>query len=200
MRLLGRGWQYTVYDLGNGKVLKRYNTWFEAYRVMLKDSLMHARLPVLLFSKYYNEGKVCARQSLGNITKSSLSPIMFGSPKMISEYDYEQTYAEPLSRYLKRVSTEKGKEMIDAFIEFNKTLARNSLLEKNCNIGDNFGINESGEIVIIDLGEICTSQKEIQQQINNRVWAAPDVLSRIPSSLHAYLVEKMDQAFVSARQ
>ncbi|MFA6514787.1 MAG: hypothetical protein WCT42_00790 [Candidatus Paceibacterota bacterium] len=37
MKKIGQGWQYTTYDLGNGRVLKKFHSWSKAYFVMLRD-------------------------------------------------------------------------------------------------------------------------------------------------------------------
>ena len=193
MKMLGRGWQYTVYDLGNRRVLKKYNTWFDAYMVMLKDSFFHVRPPVFYFSRYYSDGQKSAISSLKKVSETSLDAWVVGNPKVLSGCEYEQDFVEPLSEYFERVTVEDGKRMIDRFVEFTLLLLRSSVLEKNCNIADNFGLNDEGKIILIDLGEICFVEEEIQDQIQKRVWAAPDVLSRLPIGLRSYFVEEMDR-------
>ena len=37
MKKIGQGWQYTTYDLENGRVLKKFHSWSKAYCVMLRD-------------------------------------------------------------------------------------------------------------------------------------------------------------------
>ena len=64
MRLLGQGWQYTVYDLGNGRVLKQYNTKFAAYCVMLKACFPFTKNPLWELPKYYRGCKQTALDSI----------------------------------------------------------------------------------------------------------------------------------------
>jgi hypothetical protein len=196
MKLLDRGWQYSVYDLGNGRVLKRYNTWCQAYGVMLRDALSNMRFPVVCFTRYYREGKQSAVRSLTSVRESSLDQKLFGNPRVISGHTYEQDFAEPLSKYLKQISDEEGRIVIDRFVSLSAFLVSNSLIEKNFNIGDNFGRTALGEIVLTDLGELCTDPSEVAKQIRSRVWAAPDVVRQLPPALRTYFVEQMDRAFV----
>ncbi len=196
MKFLGRGWQYTVYDIGNGRVAKRYNTWLEAYCVMLKDSLVHVRLPVVFFSRYYYAGRAAAAASLEKIKAMTNEQWMFGNPHIVDTYTYEQDCAEPLATHLERMTLDDGKQTIDKFVVFARQLASLSMVEKNFNVGDNFGLNSSGQVILIDIGEIVFAQEEIDVQLAKRVWAAPDVLSRIPNVYREYFIKKMDEEFV----
>lgn len=197
MKKIGRGWQYTIYNLENGRVLKRYNTLLEAYMVMLKDSIVHFRIPVINFYHYYLEGRALALCSLKKISEQPLELWMFGNPRIIGMYEYEQDYTESLASCLGRVTSENGERIIDKFITFTKLLHSYSLIEKNFNIGDNFGINREGDVILIDIGEIIFKETEVNIQLAKRVWAAPDVLSHIPISLHEYFVNQMDKTFLS---
>lgn len=197
MKKIGRGWQYTTYDLDNGRVFKRYNTWLEAYTVMLKDSILHLRPPVINFSHYYIEGRDLALRSLAEISKRPLELWMFGNPRIVGKYEYEQDYVEPLASCMKSATTENGMRIVEKFITFTKLLLEHSLIERNFNVGDNFGLNHNGDVILIDIGEILFVQSEIKVQLAKRVWAASDVLSRIPSHLREYFIKQMDKAFLS---
>ena len=199
MKFLGRGWQYSVYDIGNGRVMKKYNTWLEAYIVMLKDAFAHLRPPVVCFSKYYYEGRALAQSSLKKLSELPLEQWMFGNPKIVGMYEYEQDFAESLATHLKRISDAERKQAIDKFAEFAKLLLTHSIVEKNFNIGDNFGLNNQKQVILIDIGEILFGKEEILEQIKKRVWAAPDVLSRIPESLRSYFVARMDDTLIGSQ-
>lgn len=197
MKVLKRGWQYSVYDLENGRVLKKYNNFFVAYFVMLKDSFLQFAPPVVNFFKLYRNSKMQASRSLAFISNSALDKALFGHPTILDEFTYEQIYVEPLSHYLKRVSLEEGEKVIDAFISFNKQLVEHAVIEKNFSIANNFGISKEGDIVLMDLGELETTKEGVQSRIEKRAWSTPDVLAGIPVKLRKYFVQKMDEAFHS---
>jgi hypothetical protein len=200
MKLISKGWQYSVYDTDNGWVLKRYNTFFTAWCVMMTDSLTHLTPPIICFYRRYREGKEAASRSLKFIGQTTLDKKIFGHPRILSEYSYEQEKAESLASVFKRVSHEEGKNVIDAFVDFNLFLFKHSLIEKNFNIASNFGLNSEGEIILIDLGEICTTESEIQERITLRAWSTPDVLSGVPAKLRTYFIESLDAAFSVGRR
>ena len=197
MNLPARGWQYITEDIGNGRVRKTYNSWFEAYGVMLRDSFRHRRLPVIRFSRYYNEGKVAAARSLARIKGLELDKSLLGNPTLLNEYDYEQDKIKPLSDFFKSVSVEEGKKVVDKFVLFNFDMMSKTLMEKNFNIADNYGLNISGNIILTDLGELCFKKEEIISQLKKRVWAAPDVVAHLPSEIKAYFVQQMDVHFTN---
>lgn len=199
MKLIGRGWQYSVYDIGGNRVFKRHNTLFESYVEMLKEQLFHLWFPVIGFSKIYKDGKEKASLSLQKIINSSLDQSLFGNPKIIGKFDYEQDFAISLSDYFKNHSLDQSKQKIDSFIEFCLLLYKNSIIEKNFNMANNFGVNNLGKIILIDLGEVCFSTEEIKEQISKRVWLGKDVLNKIPSSLHQYFIQKMNESFEGKR-
>lgn len=196
MKKIGEGWQYNVYDIGNNRVLKRYNSFFKSYLIMLKDAFINMRLPVINFKKLYNEGKTSAVRSLKIILDCTLDKNIFGNPKIVGTLDYEQDIMIPLSVFFKSSTVEKGQDIIDEFIDFNKFLVKNKIIEKNFNIADNFGLNNLGNITLIDIGEICTDEQEINKSIKKRVWSARDVTNRLPFDLREYYIKKMDKAFL----
>jgi hypothetical protein len=195
MKLIGRGWQYGVYDIGNGRVLKKCNTILNSYLVMFRDCFPYIKHPVWKFSGYHAECKKSAINSINAISKNSLDSWMFGNPKINSYYEYEQDYLTPLWVYLKSVNEYEGKKMIDQFAKFSTLLLQNSLIEKNFNMAENFGLNGAGEVVLMDLGEIYSTKKEIEKQIQKRVWSAPTILTKVPVYLREYFVVTMDELF-----
>lgn len=195
MKKIGRGWQYTVYDLENGRVLKKYNRHSDSFFVMLKDAITHIRLPLINFFGYYSDSKKYAEKSLKLIKTTDLPQSMFGNPLVLDRLAYEQDYVTSLSKFFQKEDLDKSMKKIDECVAFVKKLYSIGIAERYFNIPDNFGINDKGEVILIDLGEICTDLDEIKRQIEKRVWSAPDVLSKIPVELHTYYIDRMNREF-----
>jgi hypothetical protein len=197
MKVIGRGWQYTTYDIGNARVLKKFNTRFTAYLMMLHDSFPYVRHPFWKFHKYY---KRCRQEAAGSIQKilhTTLEGRVLGNPRVLNELDYEQDKVTPLRRCLKSATLEEAKKIIDAFVEFNKTLIGHSLIDRNFLITDNFATSADGNIILVDLGELYSDPKVIRDHIAKRPWTVPDVLNSLPKNFRNYFVEKMDFAFIT---
>lgn len=196
MKKIGRGWQYTTYDLGNGRVLKKYNSKFIGYVHIFLECFPFNKEPIWKIPRYYRGCKNTALDSIRKISISSIIPEwMMGNPKILNSLDYEQDKLIPIHDYFKNCDLEKGKKVIDLFIEFNKILVENSLIDKSFNVGKNFALDKDGRVVLMDLGELYSSPVSIQKQIKNRAWAKEYVLKPIPKNLRSYFVEKMDIAF-----
>jgi hypothetical protein len=193
MKFLGRGWQYTVYDIGNGRVLKKWNSKSIAYLVMLQDCFPYIKSPIWGFYKNYLYSVSMAQDSMRKLTESNLDKKLFGNPEYGDNgLDYEQDILQPIDIYLKNVSVDKGKKIIDKFVEFNKLLIANNCIDKSFNIGKNFALNNDNNIVLSDIGELYFSKESIKKQITKKAWKAHYVLKHIPKELRTYFIEKME--------
>ena len=190
MKKLGQGFQYTTYDLGNGRVFKKYNSKLTHYiHVFIKDRIWN-------LTKYYRGCRIKALQSIQIIPKTSLEPWMLGNPKIINELDYEQDKLIPLHTIFASTDEKGGRNIIDSFIDFNILLIKNKVIDKSFNITKNFGLDNKNRIVLMDLGELYTDKEKIQEQIKNRVWEKPYVLNYIPHKLRLYFTHKMNGALL----
>jgi hypothetical protein len=198
MKMLGRGWQYSVYDLGNGRVLKKYNSVPVGYLHIFKTCFPFKDDPVWRLPSYYKGCKETARDSLQKLPTLTLENWKMGNPKILNSLDYEHDKVVPLHDHFGNVDTQAGKQTIDAFIAFNKQLIESGLIDKSFNITKNFGLDVQGRVVLIDIGELFTSPISIEKQIRNRAWSAHYVVDPLPEALRAYFVEEMDKAFCTS--
>lgn len=196
MKVLGRGWQYTTYDLGNGRVLKRYNSAFVACILIFLNSLYWWKPAPWKLLAYHRDCKSKAHDSMIFVQRNVLESWMIGNPKVLNDLDYEQDKLTPLHKVIRGISTEKGKELIDAFVAFNAELLRRGVIDKSFNITKNFGLDAKDRVVLMDLGELFTAQEAIQKQIRERKWATPYVAQVMRNrELRDYYVAQMDRHF-----
>lgn len=196
MKVLGRGWQYTTYDLGNGRVLKKYNSLIVAYWVIFFDYLEYLGFSIWKIPAYHRWCKGVARDSMQKISNNTLEPWMMGNPKVLNGLDYEQDKLKPLHDELKNVGTEAGMRLVDDFIVFNKILVERSLIDKNFNIGKNFGLDMEERIVLMDLGELYSDRAAIEGQQRDRPWRNMYVADTVPDEkVRQYYLDQMDKAF-----
>jgi hypothetical protein len=196
MKLLGRGWQYSVYDLGNGRVIKKHNSRLTAYLVMLKACFPYIKHPIWKFSEYYQSIYNNAVDSMRKIQATHLNMKLFGNPKILENgYEYEQDISRSIDLYVANINLEEGKKIIDKFIQLNHLLVENNLIDKSFNMGRNFGVNQNGEVILIDLGELYSNPDNIKKQISKKMWRESYVLNAVPKKLQAYFLEQMDKNF-----
>lgn len=196
MKKIGRGWQYTTYDLGNDRVLKKYNSKLVGYIHIFKICFPFNTDPLWKIPGYYRGCKETALDSMKKISHPVLDPWMMGNPKILNALDYEQDKVIPIHDVLATSSTEKGREIIDLFVEFSKVMVEKSIIDKSFNISQNFAIDTQGRVILMDLGELYSSSAAIQKQIHNRAWAKQYVVNPLPKELQSYFVERMDATFL----
>ena len=164
---------------------------------MFLDCFPYTKLRISKFSDYYKWGKEEAIGSLQKILNSNLDQSIFGNPKVLDNgIDYEQDKVKPIHDYFTEASLEESKIVVDKFIELNKILVKNKLIDKSFSIAKNFGLNEKGEIVLSDIGEIWSKSENIEKQIRNKAWMRPYVLKPIPKGeLREYFIKRMNESF-----
>lgn len=197
MKKIGEGWQYGVYDIGNGRVLKKFHSLPKRYWAILKTIFPFKDDPFYKVPGYARSMRLKALESFSVLKDSKIPPEIVGNPTFVNQFDFEQDKVVPLHDYFNEISIEAGKKLIDDFVLFNKQLLNYGFIDKSFNIGKNFGINDGGEIVLIDIGELFSNKDRIQKQIENRAWAKHYVTDHIPKKLVRYFIKEMDKALNS---
>ena len=88
------------------------------------------------------------------------------------------------------------KSIVDQFIILNKQLLEKGIIDKSFNITKNYGINEAGELILIDIGELFDSLERIRNQIIRRAWDKHYVAGCIKNEeAREYFIKKMDENF-----
>lgn len=193
MKKIGRGWQYTVYDIGNNRVLKRWNNRSVAYLEMLRSCFPYVKNPIWKFPYYYKASISTATNSLRRLKNVKVEQKFFGNPSYTNNnLDYEQDKLLPVSIYFENNLIEENRLIIDKFVEFNKILIENRCIDKSFNIGKNFSLDKDNEIVLTDIGELYFTTESIQKQIDKKAWSAYYVLKTIPKNLREYFLYKME--------
>lgn len=196
MKKIGEGWQYTVYDLENSRVYKKYNSWVRSCWIIIKDCFPHRLEVIWRIPKYIPSLKLKAFHSFELLKKKDLPPSWFGNPTFLNALDYEQDKLVPLHVAFKRLTKDESKKKIDAFIAFAQKLLEYGIVDKFFNIAKNFGINNDGQIILTDIGELVDDPVKIAKLQSERIWAV-DYKSRSieDKELREYFISKMDRHF-----
>jgi|SRR3989338_223100 len=196
MKKIGEGWQYTTYDLGNGRVLKKFHSLPKIYWVILKDIFPFHDDPLYKLPGFARASKRKAKASFEILKKKSIPPASIGNPKFLENLDYEQDKARPLHNVFEKSDTATIKSIVDQFIILNKQLLEKGIIDKSFNITKNYGINEAGELILIDIGELFDSLERIRNQIIRRAWDKHYVAGCIKNEeAREYFIKKMDENF-----
>jgi hypothetical protein len=196
MKKIGEGWQYSVYDLENGRVLKKFHSLFDSYRIIIKTTFPFNTDPVWAIPGYVKGMKRTAIESFKIIERLKVPMDIIGNPKFVRKLDFEQDKAIPFHDIFASASIEEAKSYIDRFIEFNKELLKLGLIDKSFNITKNFGVSNSGNVILIDIGELFDDPKQIENQLKTRAWTKHYVCDYIKDPIaREYFISEMDRCF-----
>lgn len=186
---IGEGWQYKVYRKDN-KVIKIPKNNLEIIKTIITDYPRLLLHPLDLYSKlkWIKEER---RKSLERLKDSNL-------PKeILANYSFEdkriiQSEVTPIKQILDESNISRQRRIIDDFIEFTIKCWKFGFSEKTYNFTVNHGVDEKGNIVLMDFGEITFSKERIKHDIENQVWLDKHAYNeRISKELKPYFKKQM---------
>jgi len=191
---IGEGWQYSVYDLGNGRVLKKYHSWLGSFWVMFKDCYPFTNHWPTEFPSFIRAGRQIAIESFKILEEHQVSPEWIGNPKFLGALDFEQDKVTPLHEVFETARTEEIKKYVDLFIELNSRFLKLGFIDKSFNITKNYGIAKNGNLVLTDIGELFDNPEKIKRQLNDKVWYKSYVGGCIKDlEARKYFLDQMDK-------
>jgi hypothetical protein len=172
MTQVGAGWQYRVYDAGEGRVVKIYQNNFDRFlktffsrdsgeRYQLKSSLRKVR-----------ELNLWSRDAITKL-KNNLAlipPQLLGNPVFRGEVNYEQDVVTPLGRYIDTHSLEENKKIIQGYARMILELWKYGLSDGYYNFTVNSGVDKEGRVIQADLGDFIFEREEIECHISWKMW------------------------------
>ena len=196
MKKIGEGWQYSVYDLNNGRVLKRFHSPIKSYWVILKTIFPFREDSFTKIPEFSRGMKKTALRSFNVLKTKNIPADNIANPHFINELDFEQDKVTPIHDLFSRSDVLSMKNTIDKFIFFNKKLLGLGVIDKSFNITKNYGLNTKDEIVLIDIGELFDSNDAIKKQMIDRAWDKSYVAGCIQNEeVRRYFIEEMDKNF-----
>lgn len=189
---IGGGVQYTVYDLGNGRVFKRPTTFWESYRRVLAWRLPFHKTAIWSAHRDVRRIKSYAERSLENI-RALLPEISreLGNPVIYSDHSYEQDIAVVVDDYFRDHSFGENKELIDRYVGLLFRFWEFGFSEWPFKMCFNYGVDRSGALILIDLGELYFDKQKAVQRIAKRHWERAIIPDR---ALDGYYRDVMDLA------
>ncbi len=118
MKKIGEGWQYSVYDLGNSRVRKKFHSLLRSYWIILKTTFPFRDDPLMAIPDFSRSMKRKALTSYEALKRRNVPPEWLGNPKFLNELDFEQDKVEPLHEVFARSDIPTVKRIIDEFVEF----------------------------------------------------------------------------------
>ncbi len=197
MKLIGRWWQYEVYDIGNGRVLKkRYSGLLQflkiySYLIGVKSmvSIAYAKSEQKRVTDAANFSEKYSKELL---KQSSLA--ILGNPYFFAYGSYEQDYVTPLINILKKKSIEGNKKILSNYVSLIKETWGYGFADTVFNFLINNGIDENKRLIQLDFGEITTEKEKVKDMIRQKRWLHSSSYKRLYSDkLKEYYEKIMEQ-------
>lgn len=191
MKEIGEGYYYKVYDLGNGRVRKIPRGQLVQIILLFK---WYSSQPFVLLSELkrapYSRAK---RKEEYEMSKKmgELFPEYFGNP-VFDGYVYEQDKALPLKdikdneEFFKRAM--KYTNLIHA-------LWRKGVGERVFNFTLNAGINEKGELILLDTNEFTFDGDYMRQSILSKRFTRASSFLRLPEEMKSRIYILFEREF-----
>jgi hypothetical protein len=184
MKLLDtRGYVYDVYDLGNGRVLKKEKAVADQYS-------QHA-----LYGNsadYVDEHKERAR----HLAAVLLDKELIGNPMYEEGESYTQDKAIILEDYIQTHTLSENKLIIDSYIRSIFDSWQNGFADIIFNFSHNNGVSTNGRVIQIDFNEVTFLKSDVAERIHIQRWLlAFSYTKYLPEGdLKVYYAEAMAKA------
>jgi len=189
MKKLRSGLQFRVYDLGNGKVEKIPKTTFQ---MCLTDLIWE---PYLIFAPWIlakNVGRAKRnRESSINYFKKNKSSLLANLE--ITDEGIYQAKVTPLREIIGK-DIEGSKKIIDSYANFVLDCWGEGFADKVYSFLQNNGIDNQGNIVLMDFAETDLDKDSVKKDILNKKWKkAADYRFRIHGKIKQYYKQGMEK-------
>jgi hypothetical protein len=169
---INAGWQYRVYNYDDKRVLKEPHNWVSRLKIIYDQNGKFHKHPLLSTAKSFYYSTRDLRSSTNSIHKNwqRLPLELFANPTFLSYYVYTQDKVMPFSTYLRNHSREQNQSAINKIVELIHTCWRHGFGDTSYQYHINYGINDEGNAVLFDFGEIQFEKDCIAYNIQNKRW------------------------------
>jgi hypothetical protein len=174
MKLIGRGWQYKVYDLGNDRVLKVERSFIQHYAFGLWEWIVDSGRKNSLASIGSRMRRLHLMNRAGvryiKQIQKCLDKRLLGNPTFLEGSNYEQDRVKILADLVPNLSVNDLKKIVDDYTDLILKTWQYGFCDGTFNWDSNNGVNRRGELVQVDFGEIIFSKEMVEDMIRNKEW------------------------------
>lgn len=179
----GRGYIYDVFDMGDGRVLKKEKPKWKQYWLHLQ----HNHSPA-----HVEKNNALSR----HLTSVLPNLAVLGHPTWLSKRSYTQDKVVILEDYFKSHSFEENKRVIDALIQSIFETWSLGFGDLIFNVTHNNGLRADGSVILLDFNEVSVHKEDILARIAMRRWVKAHSYTRVlpDGELKVYYAAAMDAA------
>ena len=190
MKKLATGYYNSVYDLGNGYVFKKKNTFVERFKKIyseqhsvIKTIKVMVKIPkehLSLLEKEIQEGSFAGDLSI------------LANP-VFKNGGYVQDKVITIKDYFAMHDLGENKKIIDKYIESIYQCWKYHIHEEVFNFTVNNGVDSHSDVVLIDFNETSRDKEAVKKCIANKRWLKSMSYLTLNSELKDYYTQAMEQ-------
>ncbi len=169
MKRISGGYYYHVYDLGNGKVLKKQKNKFLIFIFILFADRLNIKKTIKDFRSVLSTASNF-RDFYKNFFDICIDKNLLGNPTLLEGINYEQDKVLILKNLVKKASNEQFISILKDYIGLVKKLWGFGLHENVFNFTLNNGYNKNNELILVDFNEVTFNQKDVIKDIKEKTW------------------------------
>lgn len=201
MQLIGTGYYYDVYSIGDDRVIKKETSHLHRIKKLLNwrgnDIFSQAKI---IFA-YPKQTLSDARTLQASRKVASLDSEMFGNPEFINNTEYIQDKAVPLEQYFQHHTLHKNKKVFNAYPSLVKKLWLHGYSDTVFNFTINTGVSvKTSELIFFDFNGLSQSEGKVKRCIRDKKWLTQKSLRDMEeSSLKKHIVKVLDEELTVER-
>jgi hypothetical protein len=185
MEKLSDGYYYEVFDLKNGRVLKKKKTFSEVAKSM-------GGMRPLKFYRTWKHIRNCENTTKEVIKRLPLQ--LIGNPSFVNKTNYEQDKVVLLMEYFESHNLEENKRIVDSYIDLIKTLLLHGVHDHVYKFKNSYGIDKNGKVICIDFNEMTFSKDEVITLAQEERWRTEAQFTKLKEGeLKKYLAAKFKE-------
>lgn len=194
-QFIGKGYWYSVFDIGNDRVRKVEKSVYQKIRDSYKQE---GRDPFVWIQSLFK--LLTKRQKISSQYKyieNNVDLSFLGSPKFLKGIDYEQDKTQTFGEMLNHANNVQAKELVDKYIESIRLSWEHGFADSVFNFTENSGVSKGGKVILLDFNEITLSKEDVLHSIKIKRWLKSWSASQINPELQSYYFEQMDRYITS---
>src|ERR1700712_5392849 len=190
---VGEGYYYLVYDIGNGRVIKKQkkNIRFFLYILYINKTSLQGISEYKKALRNINIIRASYDKLVGLIPDLSI----IGNPIFIGGINYTQDNAAQLKDVLANKSEAESINLLEEFIKVIKELWKYGCHEKSLNFFTNFGLSKDGKVILIDFNEITFNKADVIADVKKMKWLNNWSYAHLPEKLQNYYRQRLKEEF-----
>lgn len=191
MERVGVGWQFEVFDCGNGRVLKKPFKGIRQFRHIYEQTKHRSLRALGEWIRVSRERSRTTSKFRTHLTY--VPPELLGNAVIRSDGCIEQDKVTPLVQVFDAMSED---EQCAILVRYANSILEHwqwGFCDKIFNFHVNNALDAQGRLILIDFGEVLFAKNEVAKRIINRRWLRSNSYRVLDDKLKTFYANLMDR-------